>query len=88
MKLTCLRTVCPSEVTACSAPMSGSARRTATSVIADDISFSSCARHTNVARNQKIAIGSTSVADNVSSNGVANTSQMRVALAISGTSMA
>ena len=43
MKFSCLRTDWPREATACSALRSGSARRIATSVIADDRKRRSCA---------------------------------------------
>ena len=62
MNETCRRTAWPSEAADCSAARSGSASRTATSVIADDINFSSCARHTSSARNQNSAIGKLIVA--------------------------
>src|SRR6185503_10336293 len=62
MNETCRRTACPSEAADCSAARSGSASRTATSVIADDISLSSCARQASSAKNQNSAIGRQMVA--------------------------
>ena len=62
MNETCRRTAWPSEAADCSAARSGSASRTATSVMADDISFNSCARQTSSARNQNSAIGKLMVA--------------------------
>ena len=62
MNETCRRTACPSEAADCSAARSGSASRTATSVIAEDINFSSCARQASSARNQNSAIGRQTVA--------------------------
>ncbi len=49
--------VCPTEATDCSASRSGSASRTATSVMAEAMRRSSCARQTRSARNQKMTIG-------------------------------
>ena len=57
MAATCRRMVWPREATDCSASLSGSARRTATSVMAEAIKRSSCARHTSSAKNQKMTIG-------------------------------
>ena len=62
MNETCRRTAWPSEAADCSAARSGSARRTATSVMAEDISLSSCARQASSARNQNSAIGKQIVA--------------------------
>ena len=62
MNETCRRTAWPSEAADCSAARSGSARRTATSVMAEDISFSSWARQASSARNQNSAIGRQMVA--------------------------
>ena len=58
MNETCRRTAWPSEAADCSAARSGSASRTATSVMAEDINFSSWARQASSARNQNSAIGS------------------------------
>src|SRR3990170_829748 len=49
--------VCPTEATDCSASLSGSASRTATSVMAEAMRRSSWARQTRSARNQKMTIG-------------------------------
>ena len=57
MAATWRRMVCPTEATDCSASRSGSASLTATSVMAEAMRRSSCARHTSSARNQKMTIG-------------------------------
>src|SRR5579883_3498162 len=54
---------------------SGSARRTATSVIAEDIRRNSCARHTRIARNQNRTIGITMVAITATIDGLENSSE-------------
>ena len=69
MNETCRRTAWPSEAADCSAARSGSARRTATSVMADDISLSSWARHASSAKNQKSAMGSSTIAMTATSIG-------------------
>ena len=70
MNETCRRTAWPSEAADCSAARSGSARRTATSVMAEDISFNSWARQASSARNQNSAIGSSTVAATATSIGL------------------
>ncbi len=57
MAATWRRMVCPTEATDCSASLSGSASLTATSVMAEAMRRSSCARQTSSARNQKMTIG-------------------------------
>ena len=54
---TCRRMVWPTEATDCSASRSGSASLTATSVMAEAMRRSSCARQTSSARNQKMTMG-------------------------------
>ena len=73
MNETCRRTAWPSEAADCSAARSGSASRTATSVMAEDISFSSWARQASSARNQNSAIGRSTVASTATSIGLENT---------------
>ena len=75
MNETCRRTAWPSEAADCSAARSGSARRTATSVMAEDISFSSCARHASIARNQNSAMGRKMVAATMIIIGLASASR-------------
>ena len=75
MNETCRRTAWPSEAADCSAARSGSARRTATSVMAEDISLSSWARQASSARNQNSAIGRQMVAAATTSIGLAKKSR-------------
>ena len=65
MWLTWRRTAWPTEAICCSAMRSGSASRIATSVIAEDISLSSCARQAINASSQNSAIGMRIVAASV-----------------------
>jgi hypothetical protein len=84
MNETCRRTAWPSDAAACSAPRSGSASRTATSVMAEDISFNSCARTASMARNQNKAIGRPIVASTTIIIGLVKTAPTLDAVAITG----
>jgi hypothetical protein len=84
MNDTCRRTAWPSDAAACSAPRSGSASRTATSVMAEDMSFSSCARTASMARNQNRAIGRPMVASTTTIIGLVKTALALGAVAITG----
>ena len=88
MNETWRRTAWPSEAADCSAPRSGSARRTATSVMAEDISLSSCARHASMARNQNRAIGRQMVASHDDHDRAGQQLPGNWLRAISGASMA
>ena len=84
MNDTCRRTAWPSDAAACSAPRSGSASRTATSVMAEDMSLSSCARTASMARNQNRAIGRPMVASTTIIIGLVKTAPALGAVAITG----
>ena len=64
--------VCPTEATDCSASRSGSASLTATSVMAEAMRRSSCARQTSSARNQKMTIGTRMASAAVSAEALPN----------------
>ncbi len=87
MNETWRRTAWPREAADCSAARSGSASRTATSVMAADMSFSSCARQASMARNQNSAMGRKIVAATIIMVGLLSAAKKPLR-AISGDSMA